>query len=350
MYRQYGFQVPRSDLARSADEAARMAADIGFPVALKIASPDILHKTDVGGVVLDLHNADEVRQTFDRMLASCQTAYPQARIEGIEVQEMIADKTEVIIGLLDDPQFGMVVMFGLGGIFTEVLHDVAFRVAPIRRFDAAQMIREIRGYPVLKGYRGRPPVSEEMLIDLLMQASRMGTDLEGKLESADFNPIAVWEDQHRVLDAKILWHAQERPVPPPPVPNIRHINTFFKARSVAVVGASATVGKIGNDVLDSLANYNYKGKVYPINPGHEEIMGIKTYPSLEAIPESVDLAVMCVGLQQVPDLIKACAERGTYAMVVVSGGGKELGSEAAGVETEIRRTSRSHGVRVIGPN
>ncbi len=350
MYRQYGFQSPRSELARSADEAADAASEIGFPVALKVVSPDILHKTDVGGLALYLRNSEEVRQTFDRVMTASLAAQPDARIEGIEVQEMVTDKIEVIIGLLDDPQFGMVVMFGLGGIFTEVLQDVSFRVVPIQRPEAAQMIREIRGHRLLEGYRGRPPVSEDMLADLLMNASRMGAEMEGRLESVDFNPIAVWEDQHRVLDAKILWHAQPKTVPPPTMPNIRYINAFFKARSVAVVGASASVGKIGNDVLDSLANYGYGGKVYPVNPGHDEIMGIKAYPSLEAIPDSVDLVVVCVGLQMVPDLIKVCAERGIHAMVVVSGGGKELGNGTAGLETEIRKTSRSCGVRVIGPN
>ena len=350
MYREYGFQAPRSDLATNADEASRLASEIGFPVALKVVSPDILHKTDVGGVALNLRADDEVRQAYDRMMAACQAAKPDARIKGIEVQEMVTDKTEVIIGLLDDRQFGMVVMFGLGGIFTEVLHDVSFRVVPIQRSDAAHMIREIRGYPLLKGFRGRPPVSEDMLIDLLMNASRMGAELEGRLESVDLNPVVVWENQHRVLDGKILWRAQARPVATPPMPNIRYINAFFKARSVAVVGASASVGKIGNDVLDSLANYGYKGKVYPVNPGHDEIMGIKAYPSLEAIPEPVDLVVVCVGLHMVPSLIAACAARGIHAMVVVSGGGKELGAETGNLEAEIRKASRSCGVRVIGPN
>jgi 3-hydroxypropionyl-CoA synthetase (ADP-forming) len=350
MYQDYGFQSPRSELAHNAAEAARLAGDIGFPVALKIVSADILHKTDVGGVVLNLRDAAEVEEAYARILTACAAAHPQAQIEGVEVQEMVTDKTEVIIGLLDDPQFGMVVMFGLGGIFTEVLRDTSFRVAPIRRSDALQMVQEIRGYPLLKGYRGRQPVSEAMLADLLMNASRMAVDLEGRLESVDFNPIAVWGDEHRVLDAKILWHPQPHPVPPPTIPNIRYINSYFKARSVAVVGASASFGKIGNDVLDSLANYGYQGSVYPVNPGHKEIMGIEAYRSLEAIPGPVDLVVVCVGLPMVPDLISACAEKGTHAMVVVSGGGKELGAESGSLEAEIRAASRRHGVRVIGPN
>ena len=212
MYRQYGFQAPAERLASSADEAVRLAGEIGFPVVLKIASPDILHKTDLGGVLLSLRTADEVRQGFHNILTAVQAAQPAARIEGVQVQEMVTGGVEVIIGLLDDPQFGPVVMFGLGGVLTEVLEDVSFRVLPIDRTDALQMIHEIKGYKVLQGYRGQQAVSEDLLVELLLNASRMGLDHAGSLESVDLNPIAVWGNQHRVLDAKVIWRKTPRPV------------------------------------------------------------------------------------------------------------------------------------------
>jgi 3-hydroxypropionyl-CoA synthetase (ADP-forming) len=350
MYRQYGFQAPRSGLAKTADETAKLASEIGFPVVLKIVSPEILHKTDIGGVLIGIKDAEEARRGFERIMAAAKEAYPRAQIDGIEVQEMVAGGTEVIIGLLDDPQFGPIIMFGLGGIFTEVLKDVSFRVLPIERSDALEMIREVRGYQVLKGYRGQPPVSEEMLADLLLNASRMGMEHAGKLESVDFNPIVVWEDQHRVLDCKIIWHEQPKPAPVATPANTAHMAGFFKAKSVAVVGASATPGKVGYFVLDSLLNYDYKGKVFPINPSRAEIMGAKTYPSLSAIPEPVELAVVAVALSLVPDLIDECASLGIHNMVIVSGGGKELGGDSAALEAEIRRRAKANGVRVIGPN
>jgi 3-hydroxypropionyl-CoA synthetase (ADP-forming) len=350
MYRQYGFVTPRSAITRSPDQAVDQAQAIGFPVALKIVSPQIVHKTDVGGVALNLRTPEEVRDAFDRIMAAAHRAHPEALIEGLEVQEMVLGGTEIIIGLLDDPQFGPVVMFGLGGVFTEVLKDVSFRVAPIERSDAAEMIREIQGYPLLQGYRGQPAVSEVMLIDLLMNASRMAVDLAGRLQSADFNPIVVWGDQHRVLDAKLIWHPEPRPVSPPPTPNVAHLDGFFKARSVAVVGASATPGRVGNAVLDSLLNYDYRGRVYPINPTRDEVMGAKAYPSLAEVPEPVDLVVAAVDLRFVPDIIRTCAERGIHNLVVVSGGGKELGGEKVRLEAEIRRLAREHDVRVVGPN
>jgi len=350
MYRDYGFQVPQSKLTHSADEAAQAATDIGFPVALKIASPDVVHKTDVGGVALNLTGADEVRSAFERIVASVRDAHPDATIEGVEVQEMVGGGVEIIIGLLDDPQFGPVVMFGLGGVFTELLREVSFRVLPIERADAQQMIRETRGTEILRGYRGQPPVSEDMLVDLLLNASRMGTEQAGKLESVDFNPILVWEDQHRVLDAKILWHDEERPAPAPPPPNTAHLEGFFKAKSVALIGASPTPGKIGHSVLDSLARHEYRGKVYPVNPKRDEIMGVKAYPSLDDIPGDVDLVAVAIGLKAVPEVIKACAAKGVHNLVIISGGGKELGGEQVGLEAEIRRLAREHDVRAIGPN
>lgn len=350
MYQEYGFEAPRSGVAQTRDEVAKIASEIGFPVALKIVSPDVLHKTDVGGVALNLASADEVRQGFERIMASVRAAYPQAQIEGIDVQEMVTGGVEVIIGLLDDPQFGLVVMFGLGGVFTEVLQDVSFRVLPIERSDAAEMIRETQGYKILRGYRGQPPVSEELLVDLLMNASRMGTDLAGRLQSVDFNPIVVWEDQHRVLDAKIIWHPQAKEVSVVAPANVKHLETFFKAKSVAVVGASPTPGKAGNALLDSLLNHDYQGRVYPVNPTREEIMGVKCYPSLAEIPEPIGLVAVAVGLHLAPDLIKACAAKGVHNMVVVSGGGKEVGGERAELEAGIRRLAQAHDVRVVGPN
>ena len=350
MYQEYGFQAPRSGLAKTTDEAARIASEIGFPVALKIVSPDILHKTDFGGVALNIGNGDDVSRAFESVMASARRSHPKARIDGIDVQEMVIGGTEIIIGLLDDPQFGPVIMFGLGGIFTEILKDVSFRVLPIERTDAMQMIRETQGYELLQGYRGQPPVSEEMLIDLLMKTSRMGMDLTGRLESVDFNPIVVWEDQHRVLDAKILWHTPAKKAPEVNPANTKHLETFFKAQSVALIGASATPGKVGNAVLDSLLGKDYQGKVYPINPGRAEIMEAKTYPTLLDIPEQVDLAVATIDLRQVPDVIRMCATKGVHNLVVVSGGGKELGGASVELEAEIRHLARSLDVRVVGPN
>jgi 3-hydroxypropionyl-CoA synthetase (ADP-forming) len=350
MYRQYGFKSPAEALAISADEAVRLASEIGFPVVLKIASPDILHKTDIGGVVLNLHSADEVRQGFHRILAAVQAAQLGARIDGVQVQEMVTCGVEVIIGLLDDPQFGSVIMFGLGGMLTEVLEDVSFRVLPIVRSDAQQMIHEIKGHKVLQGYRGQPAVSEDMLVELLLNASRMGLDHTGALEAVDLNPIVVWGNEHRVLDAKVIWRQTPKPVIAPAPARTQHLKKFFKGQAVAVVGASATPGKVGYCVLDSLVHYDYAGKVYPINPGRTEIMGKKCYPTLSAVPYPLDVVVVAVALNMVPQLIEECSILGVHNMVIISGGGKELGGDLVALERQIQEMAAVHDVRLIGPN
>ncbi len=348
-YREYGFVLPRREVVTRADEAGYASALIGYPVVMKIVSPDILHKTDAGGVVTGVRSEEQARQVFDQIVTSVKGRQPQAKIEGVSIEEMVEQGVEIIIGLNNDPQFGPTLMFGLGGVLTEIFRDVSFRVLPITRQDAAQMLDEIRGARILNGYRGQPPVSREMLIDLLMAAGNMGVDLGPELDSVDFNPIVVWGAEHRVLDVKIIRRSEPQPLSTAE-PNVENLEGFFSARAVAVVGASATPGKVGNTVLDSLLTPDFKGRVFPINPTRAEIMGQRAYPSLTAIPEPVDLVVVTVGLAAVPDLLRECQARGIHNMVIISGGGKELGGENEALEMEIQRTARECDVRIVGCN
>lgn len=349
---EYGFSTPASSVAHSVGEASDIAEEIGLPVVMKIESPDIIHKTDIGGVRLDVDSLEGVRETYENIVERAQEERPDATIRGVRVEEMCRGGKEIIIGLNDDDQFGPTIMFGLGGLFTEVLKDVSFRVLPIEEGDAEEMLEEIQGQEILRGYRGEDPISKEMLIDLLMRANDLGMDLERSLVSVDLNPVMVWPDKHRVLDAKIL--IEESPSDRSKVqaspPNTSYLERFFDPSSVAVVGASSTEGKIGNAVMDSLANYEYEGEVFPVNPNRTEVMGRDCYDSLSELPTSVDLVVVTIGLQLVPDLIEECADLGIHNMVIVSGGGKELGGESAQIEARIAELSDCHDVRVIGPN
>jgi 3-hydroxypropionyl-CoA synthetase (ADP-forming) len=352
-----GFNLPRGGIARNADEAVALAAQLGGPVAMKILSPDILHKTDVGGVALGLTGEAAVRTAFDRMMAAVAEKAPAARIEGVTVEEMVSGGVEVIIGLTNDAQFGPALMFGLGGIFAEILHDVSFRLLPLTERDAREMIAEIKSRPLLTGFRGQPAVSEKLLVDLLLRAARLGEALGDRLETVDLNPVLVWGDQHCVLDARFVLKppASDAPIaqgglPTAGRPNVAHLEKFFAPRSVAVVGASATPGKIGNAVLDCLTRHEYRGQVYPINPTRPEVMGLPTWPSLAAIPEPVDLVVVTVALAMVPDILRECAAKGVHNVVIISGGGKELGGASQALEAEIKRLARELDVRVIGPN
>src|SRR5574341_1959736 len=186
----YGFRLPQNTLARTVDEAVAAAREMGFPVALKIVSPDILHKTDVGGVRLNLPDADSVAQGFQAIDASVQRFFPNAAIQGIAVQEMVVGGKEVILGMTRDPQFGPLLMFGLGGIYVEVLKDVAFRVAPIGPDEAEAMIREIRSFPLLRGVRGEKPSDLAAIVEALGRLSQLCVDFPEILE-LDVNPLLV---------------------------------------------------------------------------------------------------------------------------------------------------------------
>jgi acetyltransferase len=194
----YDFPVPQSRLAETAEEAVDIAEEIGFPVVLKVASPDILHKTDVGGVKLGLSSRGDVRDAFDLIVYRTTRYMPDARVWGCLVQEMVTGGREILVGMNRDPQFGPLVAFGLGGIYVEALKDVAFRIAPFSRQEAEEMIHEIRSYPLLEGVRGEAPADHEAIIDALMRISQLVTDFPEIVE-LDINPLTVFEEGRGAL-------------------------------------------------------------------------------------------------------------------------------------------------------
>ncbi len=203
----YGFELPKSRLARTTQEALKAASDIGYPVVMKIASPDILHKSDLGGIRVGLENNRMVEEAFFDITSSIQLQQPEARILGVLVQEMILDAREVVLGINRDMQFGPMIMFGLGGIYVEVLKDVAFRIAPLTLDHADTMIREIRSFPLLRGVRGEPPADIEGIKDALLRLSQMAVDFPEIIE-ADINPLLVRSEGQGVVavDARITIH------------------------------------------------------------------------------------------------------------------------------------------------
>jgi acetyltransferase len=206
----YGFPTLRSVLAKTGEEAVNYAEEIGYPVVLKIASPDVLHKTDVGGIKVGLRSAEEVRQGFDEILESVRRHHPEATIWGLNVQQMAPaarSAKEVILGATRDPKFGPLLMFGLGGIYAEVLKDVAFRLAPIRELGAERMIRSIRAYKILEGVRGEPPSDRDSIAECLERLSQLVTDFS-EIGELDINPLFVYHQGEGaiVVDARIILH------------------------------------------------------------------------------------------------------------------------------------------------
>jgi 3-hydroxypropionyl-CoA synthetase (ADP-forming) len=347
---EYGVKVPKYALAKSSAEAEKMATDVGFPLVAKIVSPQILHKTDVKGVKVGITNAAQAQEAFNDIHGRLSKQY---NVKGVLLEKMAAQGgIELIVGLQNDPQFGPVIMVGIGGIYTEVFKDVSFRVLPITKDDAKSMIEDLKGNKILKGFRGMAPVDLDMLADALVNIGRFGTEMAPYYESVDFNPVIFYEKDYVVVDAKIL--LRDKPdleVISNSQPDSEYMDLFFNAKSVALIGASPEPGKVGNSVLESLVKHDYKGKVYPVNAkGYSEIMGIKAYKSIEEIPDKVDIVVVTVDLKFVPELLKSASKKDIHNFVIISGGGKELGGERAAIEAQVKELSQQLRIRIIGPN
>ena len=200
---EYGIPITKFKLAKNEAETVKFAEEIGYPVVLKIVSPDIIHKSDVGGVIVNLKDAKDVRNAYKQILGSIKKHKADAKIVGVLVQEMAPSSTEVIVGAIKDPQFGPALMFGLGGIFVEVLKDVTFRVAPITVDEAREMITEVKAYPLLKGYRNQPPADIEAIVQILLNTSRLVMEHQ-EIKELDLNPIMVYEKGAKTVDARII--------------------------------------------------------------------------------------------------------------------------------------------------
>ncbi|MFB0543457.1 MAG: acetate--CoA ligase family protein [Candidatus Bathyarchaeia archaeon] len=199
----YNLPVTKGKVASSEEEAVEEAKGIGFPVVLKIVSPQILHKSDVGGVILNVKDEQGVKEAYRRIMSNVKERKPEAEIEGIYVQEMAPSSTEVIVGATKDPTFGATIMFGIGGIFVEVLKDVSFRLVPVTRLDAEEMIHEIRSHKILEGVRGMPRADESALVEVLLNTSKMLMECP-EIAELDMNPILVYEEGAKIVDARII--------------------------------------------------------------------------------------------------------------------------------------------------
>jgi 3-hydroxypropionyl-CoA synthetase (ADP-forming) len=346
---EYGIKVPKYALVTNSDEAVQKSKEIGFPLVAKIVSPDILHKTDVGGVKVGLSSEDEVKKAFDDMFNRLKEKFD---VKGVLLEKMVPKGVELIVGLQNDSQFGPSIMVGLGGIYTELFKDVSFRVLPVTKNEAAKMLESLRGKDILKGFRGSTPVDLDMLSEAIVNIGTLGVDMAGKYESIDFNPVVVYPDSYYVVDAKIILKDKSSDdAISMASPDSSYMDLFFNAKSVALIGASPEIGKIGNSVMESLAKHDYKGKVYPVNAkGYPEIMGVKAYKNLMDIEDPVDVVIVTVDLKFVPDLLVECGKKNIHNMVIISGGGKELGGERAAIEKRVQDLSRELKVRIIGPN
>ncbi|MFL5218378.1 MAG: acetate--CoA ligase family protein, partial [Microvirga sp.] len=240
----YGIPVPREGVANSAEAAAKLASGMGFPVVLKIVSPDILHKTEAGGVLVGLKTAEEVAKAYDTILASAKKYKAGARIEGVQVQQMLKGGTEVIVGAITDGSFGKLVAFGLGGVLVEVLKDVTFRLAPATRDDALSMLDGIQAAEMLKGVRGGEPVNREALSSLIVRVSQLVSDFP-EISEMDLNPVFASKEGAIAADVRIVVDFEARPprYRPAEADVLVSMKRIMQPKALAVIGASSETGK-----------------------------------------------------------------------------------------------------------
>ncbi len=348
----YKIAVPRS-VVLQADDSDIDLTHLTPPFAVKVISPEILHKSDAGGVALGLASAEAVRQSITVMAAKPEIA--GRSIDGFLVEEMVPSGQEVVIGGFNDARFGPVVMAGLGGIFVEILEDVAFRICPIIPDDARRMLKELKGYPLLAGTRGREGVDTEAIVEILMTlAGEDGMLMEhmDDLAEVDINPVIVTKEGATAVDARFILSTEGAECSAPQASDTTSpLDTFaplFLPKTVAVVGASARSTTIANTFIRRMKDFGYPGQIYPIHPKAEMVEDLPAFPSLRETPDPVDYAYIAVAAEVIPDLLARTDGRVRFAQVISSGFSEV--PHGVALETDLIDKANAAGCRVVGPN
>jgi acyl-CoA synthetase (NDP forming) len=345
----YGINIPKEGVAGSAADAAKLATTIGFPVVMKIVSPQILHKTEAGGVVVGVRSAQAAQEAFTSIVANARRYDAKATIDGVQVQQMLSGGQEVLIGAVTDPAFGKLVAFGLGGILVEVLKDITFRLAPASREDALSMLDGIAAAEILRGVRGAQPVDRESLATMIVNVSQLVADFP-EISELDLNPVFATPQNATAADVRVVLDFK------PPVARyrpsqeviVRQMNRIMKPDAVAVVGASAETGKIGNSVMKNLINGGYQGAIYPIHPSAESILGKKAYKSVKDVPGVIDVAVFAIPAKFVAQALVEVGEKKIPGAVLIPSGFAETGNLTG--QEEVVAIARKYDIRLMGPN
>jgi acetyl coenzyme A synthetase (ADP forming)-like protein len=345
----YGINVPKEGVVSSAKEASTLAGSMGFPVVMKIVSPDILHKTEAGGVIVGVKSADDAATAYDTIIANAKKYKADAKVVGVQVQQMIKGGQEVIVGAMTDQSFGKLVAFGMGGVLVEVLKDVTFRLAPATREDAASMLDGIQAAEILKGVRGAKPANREALQDTIVRVSQLVSDFP-EISEMDLNPVFASEEGAIAADVRIVLNFDQKPARfrPEEKDVVASMKRIMQPKAVAVIGASDQAGKIGNSVMKNLINGGYKGKIYPVTPKGGEIMGLQAYKSVKDIPGEVDTAVFAIPAALVAGALKECGEKKIAGAVLIPSGFGETGNIEG--QEELQRIGREYNIRLMGPN
>ncbi|MBM4272361.1 MAG: CoA-binding protein, partial [Deltaproteobacteria bacterium] len=345
----YNIMVSAGYVATDPDAAAAIANRLTYPVVMKIVSPDISHKSDVGGVRVNLDSPEAVRSAFTDIMSKAKRQKPDAPIQGVLVDQMVTEGVELVIGATFSRQFGHAVMFGLGGIFVEAVSDVAFRLAPVTKEEALDMIKEIKGRSLLGALRGKPAVDVNAVADIIQKLSVLLIDHPEILE-VDLNPVIASDSGAVVVDARMTLGEPKKVAETVYTSEeiVSSMKRIFAPAGIAVIGASGDPSKLGYSTVKNIIDGGYKGNVYPINPKAEEILGLKCYRSIKEIPDQVDAAVIVIPAKNVADAITALGEKGVAGAIVISSGFAEIGNTE--LQRDLVKRAIENRVRILGPN
>ncbi|MEE9496494.1 MAG: acetate--CoA ligase family protein [Desulfobacterales bacterium] len=345
LLKEFGVPVVPETVVADYNEAISAAKKLGYPVVIKGLGSALAHKTERGLVHLNLSNSQDIQNAVNAIITAAGDD-----LDGLLVQPQIQGKRELVAGLFRDPQFGPVIMFGIGGVFTEALADVTFRLAPITESDAADMLTEIKATALLGQYRGEAAINRKQIIQTLSGLSRIGVEFPQIVE-IDINPLLASSDGRLwAVDALVVpGEAQVVQQSPPPVaPDA--IGAIFYPKSIAFIGASGEMGKWGHMLMSNTISGGYEGNIFLVNPNTDTIAGRKTYPTVCDIPEPVDLAVVTIPAAGVLNLIPQLKEKNIGNMLLITSGFGETGAAGKKLEAKLVRAAREAGILILGPN
>lgn len=327
------------------DQALKAARAFGYPVVLKGLGAKLLHKTERGLVVLNIHDDVVLHNAVDSIRQNA-----GEDLEGMLIQPQVSGQRELMAGLFQDPQFGPVILFGLGGVLTEAIGDVVLGLAPLDRNDALDMIDSIAARRLLGPFRGEAAVDRNQLADILMGISALAVD-HPEIAEVDINPLRVDAGGHpRAVDALVIPRQPDIQAPPVHTVPPKAIRALFYPRAVAFIGASAQLGKWGHILVANTVGGGYQGKIYLVNPKGGTIMGRPVFKQVTDIPDPVDLAVVTVPADKVLDVIDPLGAKEVPSMVLITSGFKETGPEGAALEARVVEAARNAGILILGPN
>jgi acetyl coenzyme A synthetase (ADP forming)-like protein len=345
MLKKYGIPVPDFSVIRTRQEIAEAADRLGYPLVMKVISPQIIHKSDAGGVLMGIRSGKDAEKAFDTISLNVKAYDPSANISGVVLEQQKDKGLEILIGGRTDPTFGKVISVGMGGTLVELIRDVSLRVLPVSVEDIHAMLLELQAYPLIGGYRNEPARDKEGLIALIDMVARFFLSSPAVVEF-DLNPVFLYEKGTCVVDARIFVTDSGEVVSAKPQPPMRP--EILNATSIAVIGATPEPNKVGYAVLRNLLAF--PGKLFPVNPRHSEILGRTVFPDIGSVPDPVDIAVIVVPARFVPKIVEEAGEKGVPLVIIISSGFREAGKVGEQLEQQVIMIARRYNMRIMGPN